>query len=100
MKVGIFTDSYALYHGVVTSISTFKEELNKLGHEIYIFAPSYPNYEDEEAGVYRYFSMSSPTNPDFALAIQFIRYAHVAEKLDLDIIHSLSFYHGSVGMLG
>jgi hypothetical protein len=34
MKVGIFTDSYKPYtSGVVTSISTFKEELNKLGHK-------------------------------------------------------------------
>jgi 1,2-diacylglycerol 3-alpha-glucosyltransferase len=89
MKVGIFTDSYKPYtSGVVTSISTFKEELNKLGHEIYIFAPSYPNYEDEEAGVYRYFSMSSPTNPDFALAIPVYPGMHMLlKKLDLDIIH-------------
>jgi 1,2-diacylglycerol 3-alpha-glucosyltransferase len=101
MKVGIFTDSYKPYtSGVVTSISTFKEELNKLGHEIYIFAPSYPNYEDEEAGVYRYFSMSSPTNPDFALAIPVYPGMHMLlKKLDLDIIHVHSpFTMGRVGM--
>ncbi len=101
MKVGIFTDSYKPYtSGVVTSITTFKEELSKLGHEIYIFAPSYPNYEDEETGVFRYFSMSSPTNPDFALAIPVYPGMHMLlKKLDLDIIHVHSpFTMGWVGM--
>ena len=101
MKVGIFTDSYKPYtSGVVTSISTFKEELSKLGHEIYIFAPSYPNYEDEETGVFRYFSMSSPTNPDFALAVPVYPGMHMLlKKLDLDIIHVHSpFTMGWVGM--
>ncbi len=101
MKVGIFTDSYKPYtSGVVTSIATFKEELNKLGHEVYIFAPSYPEYEDEEAGVYRYYSMTSPTNPDFALAIPVYPGMHMLlKKLDLDIIHVHSpFTMGRVGM--
>jgi len=101
MKVGIFTDSYKPYtSGVVTSICTFKEELNKLGHEIYIFAPSYPDYEDEEEGVYRYFSMPSPTNPDFALAIPVLPGMNMLlKKLDLDIIHVHSpFTMGRVGM--
>ena len=57
MKIGIFTDSYKPYtSGVVTSISTFREELEKLGHQIYIFAPSYPDYNEKEDGVYRYYS--------------------------------------------
>ncbi len=101
MKIGIFTDSYKPYtSGVVTSIATFKEELNKLGHEVYIFAPSYPDYEDEEAGVYRYYSMISPTNPDFALAIPVYPGLHMLlRKLDLDIIHVHSpFTMGKVGM--
>lgn len=101
MKVGIFTDSYKPYtSGVVTSIATFKEELIKLGHEVYIFAPSYPDYDDKEAGVYRYFSMTSPTNPDFALAIPLYPGMHMLlNKLDLDIIHVHSpFTMGRVGM--
>jgi 1,2-diacylglycerol 3-alpha-glucosyltransferase len=100
MKIGIFTDSYIPYtSGVVTSITTFKEELNKLGHQIYIFAPSYPGYEDKETGVYRYFSVNNPTNPDFALAIPVYPGMNLLlNKLELDIIHVHSpFTMGLVG---
>ena len=40
MKIGIFTDSYLPYtSGVVRSIQTFKEELIKQGHDVYILHP-------------------------------------------------------------
>jgi len=101
MKIGMFTDSYKPYtSGVVTSISTFKEELQQMGHEIYIFAPSYPNYEDDEAGVFRYKAMPSPTNKDFSVAIPVYPGMNtLLKKLDLDIIHAHSpFNLGLVGM--
>lgn len=61
LKIGVFTDSYKPYtSGVVTSITTFKQELIKMGHDIYIFAPSYPNYEEEEEKVYRFYSLPAP----------------------------------------
>lgn len=100
MKIGIFTESYKPYtSGVVTSISTFKDELTQLGHDIYIFAPSYPN-SDEEDNVFRYFSIPAPTNPGYTLALP----VHpgmlsLMKKLQLDIIHVHSpFTLGRVGM--
>ena len=61
MKIGIFTDSYKPYtSGVVTSISNFKEELTLLGHEIHIFAPSYPNYEEVEETLNKLLENNSP----------------------------------------
>jgi 1,2-diacylglycerol 3-glucosyltransferase (EC 2.4.1.157) len=102
LRIGLFSDSYKPYQsGVVTSISTLKEELNRYGHEVYIFAPSYPNYEDEEADVHRYFSVPSPTNPDFALAIPGLSgMSGVIKKLNLDLIHVHSpFTMGWVGKL-
>jgi len=101
MKIGIFTDSYKPYtSGVVTSITTFKEELSRLGHEIFIFAPSYPNYNEEEEGVYRFYSLPSPTNPDFTLAIPVLPGMNIlVKKLNLDIIHVHSpFTMGRVGL--
>ena len=54
MKIGIFTDSYKPYtSGVVTSIATFRQELTRMGHDIYVFAPSYPHYNEKEDRVYR-----------------------------------------------
>ena len=38
MRVGLFTDTYfPQVSGVATSIRTLKEELEKAGHEVYIF---------------------------------------------------------------
>lgn len=101
MRIGVFTDSYKPYtSGVVTSICTFRDELVKLGHEIYIFAPSYPNYHDKEEKVYRFYSLPSPTNPDYSLAIPVYPGMNMLlKKLDLDIIHVHSpFLMGRVGL--
>jgi len=101
LKIGIFTDSYKPYtSGVVTSICTFREELENLGHQIYIFAPSYPGYSEHEDGVYRYYSVPSPTNPDYTLAIPiFPGMNSLLKRLDLDIIHVHSpFTMGRVGL--
>lgn len=102
MRIGIFTDSYRPYtSGVVSSIVSFREELIRLGHEVYIFAPSYPNYEGEdEDNVFRLFSIPAPTNPDYTLAIPiYPGMTHLVRNLKLDIIHVHSpFTMGRVGL--
>lgn len=101
MKIGIFTDSYKPYtSGVVTSILTFKEELDKLGHETFVFAPSYPGYNEQEENVYRFYSLPAPTNPDYSLAVPVLPGINLLiKKLDLDIIHVHSpFTMGRLGM--
>lgn len=101
MKIGIFTDSYKPYtSGVVTSISTFKQELIRMGHDVYIFAPSYPNYDEVEDRVYRFYSFPSPTNPDYTLAIPVHPGMNLlVKKIDLDLIHVHSpFTMGRVGL--
>jgi len=101
MKIGIFTDSYKPYtSGVVTSINTFKDELARLGHKVYIFAPNYPNYEEEERHVYRYYSLPAPTNPDYTLAIPvYPGMRSLLSRLELDVIHVHSpFTMGRVGL--
>lgn len=100
MKIGIFTDSYLPYtSGVVRSIQTFTAELTALGHEVYIFAPSYKNC-DSESRVFRFASIPSPTNPDFALAVPFsLKLKPTIKKLELDLIHVHSpFLLGRVGV--
>jgi 1,2-diacylglycerol 3-alpha-glucosyltransferase len=101
LHIGIFTDSYKPYtSGVVTSISNLKEEMNRLGHEVHIFAPSYPHYNEVEENVYRFFSVPSPTNPDYTLAIPVSPGMNLLVKnLQLDIIHVHSpFTMGIVGL--
>ncbi|NLI13691.1 glycosyltransferase family 4 protein [Pelotomaculum propionicicum] len=99
MRIGIFTDSYLPYtSGVVRSIQTFTEELTTLGHEVYIFAPSYRNC-DNESRVFRFASIPSPTNPDFTLAVPFsLKLKPTITRLELDLIHVHSpFLLGRVG---
>ncbi|MBF8281016.1 MAG: 1,2-diacylglycerol 3-glucosyltransferase [Candidatus Magasanikbacteria bacterium] len=41
MNIGIFTDTYnPQINGVVVSIETYRAELERLGHQVYIFAPN------------------------------------------------------------
>lgn len=101
MRIGIFTDSYKPYtSGVVTSITTFRDELTRLGHEVHIFAPSYPHYQDEEPNVYRFYSVPSPTNAEFTLAIPiYPGLGTLVKHLRLDIIHVHSpMIMGRVGL--
>lgn len=101
MKIGIFSESYKPYtSGVVTSIATFKDELTQRGHEIYIFAPDYPNYEEVEENVHRFVSIPSPTNPGYTLALPLAPGMRALIKnLQLDIIHAHSpWTTGRVGL--
>ncbi len=99
MRIGIFTDSYLPYtSGVVRSIQTFNEELTRLGHEVYIFAPSYKDCSNENR-VFRFASIPSPTNRDFTLALPFsLKLRPTIKQLNLDLIHVHSpFLLGRLG---
>ncbi len=103
LKIGIFTDSYRPYtSGVVRSIETFSDELRTQSHEVFIFAPEYPNHHQEqleEDGVFRFSSIPAPTNHDYALALPFsIRLHSTLKKIGLDVIHVHSpFLLGRLG---
>ena len=100
MKIGVFSDSYKPYvSGVVNSIDDFTRELRTLGHEVYIFAPRYPGYQEEEPGVFRFHSFRAPTNPDYTLAIPFtLNFNSLIKRLNLDLIHvHTPFIMGRVG---
>ncbi len=99
MKIAMFSDSYRPYtSGVVRSVETFTNELSKLGHEVFIFAPNYRNCK-HEPNVYRFFSIPSPTNKDFTLALPFsISLWPKLKEIDPDIIHVHSpFLLGRLG---
>jgi len=99
LKIGMFTDSYRPYtSGVVRSIETTSAKLTELGHEVYIFAPSYPKYE-KETHVFRFVSIPTPTHPEFTIALPFSLYLRqTIKRIGLDIIHVHSPF--SLGLLG
>lgn len=90
MKIGIFTNNYLPNsYGVTISIESFRKEFEALGHEVYIFAPKWKEYEDSNPNVFRYPSVSTEIKFKFPLAIPYsFKIRKILKKLNLDIIHS------------
>ncbi len=91
MNIGIFSDTYVpQVNGVVTVIRTLKSELEKRGHNAYLFTVQHPKAVPEE-GVFRMRSIQFPAEPQHRIGMfsehQIIK---VAKPLDLDIIHTHS----------
>lgn len=89
MNIAFFTDSYRPYlSGVVKSIDSFRKELERQGHSVYIFAPDYP-FVGRQKGIYRFISLPTPSQKDFRLAIPISnRIIPELKGLNLDIIHT------------
>lgn len=90
MNIAIFTNNYLPNpYGVATSIETFREEFEKLGHQVFIFAPKFPGYVDGNKNVFRYPSIDIEVKFRFPLPIPYSSgMDNILENLDIDIIHS------------
>lgn len=90
MKIGFITGAYLpAPGGVTTSVVNFSNQLKKLGHEVRVFCPEYPEEDTrEEENVFRITSYYSPLLKDFRLTDPF-QAARVfrSEFSDLDIVH-------------
>ena len=76
--------------GMETSVINLSKGLEKAGHEVFIFAPEYPNYKDEEKNIFRYKSVRFNYGGYFyVIPIPiFSKMEEIVKNLDLDIIHS------------
>ncbi len=90
MKIGIFTNNYLPNpYGVTRSIETFRRELEKRGHTVFIFAPRWKGYEDENPRVFRYPSIDVEIKFRFPLAISYSwKMRKILKNLELDVIHA------------
>jgi 1,2-diacylglycerol 3-alpha-glucosyltransferase len=90
MRIAIFTNNYLPNpYGVAGSVESFRKVFEKLGHDVFIFAPRWKGYQDENPNVFRYPSIETNVKIKFSFAIPFsLKISKVLEKLDLDIIHS------------
>lgn len=90
MNVAIFTNNYLPNtYGVSMSIETFRWELEKQGHAVYIFAPHFKGYADKNPNVFRYPAIDIEFKIKFPLAIPYSwKIGKILKKLDIDIIHS------------
>ena len=49
LRIGLFTDTYApQVNGVSISLQLISEGLQKRGHQVTVFAPKFPGYEDNK----------------------------------------------------
>lgn len=100
MRIGFFTDTYfPQVSGVSTSIRTLKEELEKQGHEVYIFTTTDPNVRELENRIIRMPSVPFISFKERRVIIRGMLYAYSAAKdLELDIIHTHTEF--GLGFLG
>lgn len=91
MKVAIFTDAYRPeINGVTTSIHLFREELERQGHEVYVFCPDYNRRQESNERVLRFFSIPYffPQMRERRFVFPSLRKLLLVRKLGIDIIHS------------
>jgi len=90
MRILVFSNAYKpSVSGVVTSISLFRQGLIKAGHDVYIIAPEYKDYQDEEPYVFRFPALDLPEELDMSLLIPFkIAMTPTVRGVKPDVIHS------------
>jgi len=103
MNIAIFTNNYLPNpYGVTVSVETFREELEKRGHTVYIFAPKWKGYVDvpracppeyfsekNSGRVFRYPSIDIEFKFRFPLPIPYCwKMRRILKNLKIDIIHS------------
>lgn len=98
MRIGLFTDNYfPNINGVSASVSTLRESLELLGHDVYVFATTNPGAPPQEDHIIRI-----PSIPVFAGqrlgAVAYPHFMKTVEDLKLDLIHTQTEF--SIGILG
>ena len=89
MHIANFTNTYLpVISGVVRSVRSFREELARRGHNVFIFAPE-SDYIDKEPFIFRYPSLTLPLKVDIPTAIPISPFVdRVLPAVKLDVIHT------------
>ncbi|NIM04788.1 MAG: glycosyltransferase [Armatimonadetes bacterium] len=95
MRIALFSECYSpIVNGVVVAVSTLRQELLRLGHQVYLFAPRYPGYQETEPNIFRFPSISLPTNPRYPLGIPLFSRDLSTHLRDFapEVVHSHSLF--------
>ena len=88
MRILFITASYLpVTNGVTYHISSIKKAMEGLGHKVYVFAPSFPGYKDNEKGVIRFPSFPNPIIKSYPVGIPIVAVSKI-KKLKPDIVHT------------
>ncbi|MEM1513732.1 MAG: glycosyltransferase [Candidatus Thermoplasmatota archaeon] len=93
MKIAWFTDTWLpTRDGVVTSLLSFKKEIERKGNEIYIFAPGKENYEENDVFYYKSRPFKKYENYRFVSLLSFFskRTEKIIKRIEPGVIHSHS----------
>ena len=92
MRIAFFTDSYLPnVDGVVSSIVNFKKELEKRGHEVYIFSPGTKEVAtaNKDPRIHYFTSTAFRPYPEYRVAlVNVFSPLKIVKELNVDIIHS------------
>lgn len=90
MRIAHFSNTYLPHiNGVARSVSTFREALSRLGHQVFVFAPDSPaDHEETEPYIFRYPGVQIPQF-DYTLPVPHSRFiSKLLPSLKLHVIHS------------
>lgn len=89
MKIAIITEGYKPFiNGVIVSIDLFAKQFRELGHEVYIFAPSYPDFDEDEEYVIRLKSVPSIVQKNIRIPLPtYLKMDKLFSKIGFDIVH-------------
>lgn len=90
MHIAFFTNTYLpIVSGVVRSVESFREELTRQGHNVFIFAQSDGDYEDKIPFIYRYPSVTLPIQTEVPAVIPYSPFVEqLLPFLKPDVIHT------------
>jgi len=90
MNIAFFSNNYLPNpYGVSRSIESFRIELERRGHSVFVFVPKWKGYSDKSIRVFRYPSVDIAYKFRFPLPIPYSRRMNaILNSLHLDVIHA------------
>lgn len=100
MNIGLFTETYyPEINGVANSVYMLKNELERAGHNVYVFTTTTPGAPEHEYNVFRVPSLPCVLISERRVGLFYHpKLAHIIRRLDLDIIHTHTEF--SLGVFG
>lgn len=100
MNIGLFTDTYyPEINGVANSVFMLKNELEKIGHTVYVFTTTTPGAPEHEYNVFRVASLPCILITERRVGLFYQpKLASLIKRLNLDLIHTNTEF--SLGIFG